>query len=235
MNDGDIFEVPAHPGLHFRVHIESDRDHGTPWENEDGHGPVRCINSNTAKRSGERLLNDYGGGKWLYDWQAACKLARKDGWNAEPFDAPNRIERAVQADFDRLRRFLQDDWWYVGVRVGVVTPKGVPLTDTCDLWGIESDCDDYIKEVAHELAAEAGEAYNAAFIAEQKATADAADMALSASRWYKLRDIVKTKDLGTEFDEQGKPHSPQFRRWYIDTAVNLLTLDAAIDSLKDGS
>jgi hypothetical protein len=58
--------------------------------------------------------NDYW---YLYDWQKACELARADGWNADPYDAPNRIERSVQADFDYLSGWINDQWSYVIVTV----------------------------------------------------------------------------------------------------------------------
>lgn len=138
-------------GVRFKVEIKPDDCSDAPWQREDGHGPVRLAhNWRTGWRSpkfpGERILHEARGTAWFYDWQAACKLARKDGWNVEPFDAPNRIERAVQADFDRLRRWLSNDWCYVGVIVTEVSGEGYNA-----LWGIESDAGDYLDEVVEEL------------------------------------------------------------------------------------
>jgi hypothetical protein len=65
------------------------------------------------------------------------------------------VHRAVLADFNRLQAWLAGDWCYVGV---IVTPddgEGEPAS----LWGIESDCDDYLQDVAHELADEFAPAY----------------------------------------------------------------------------
>lgn len=144
-------------GLRFRAHIEQDDSGDAPWERSDGHGPVRCVSAHHRrpdKRPGERVLHDSRGTCWLYDWQAACAMARRDGWNAEPYDAPGRIERAVKADFDFLRSWLQNDWCYVGVCVVLLNADGDPLTGRCDnaLWGIESCCHDYIEKIANELA-----------------------------------------------------------------------------------
>lgn len=154
MQDGDIF---IRGGRRFRVHIHSDTDMDPPWEAHDGHGPVRetrrDYNRHTSKRPGERILHENRHTVWLYDWQAACKLARKDGWNAEPFDAPNRIERAVLADFNRLRGWLNEDWWWVGIQVVMIDADGDEI-DSASLWGIESDFGDYGREVADELADE---------------------------------------------------------------------------------
>jgi len=53
---------------------------------------------------------------------------------------------------------------------------------------------------------------------------------VDAERWRKLVARVQTKDLGTEFDEHGRPHSPTFRRFYLDTTnLNATTLTEAID------
>jgi len=156
MNHLDIFE---HEGKRFRVYIEPDDCGDTPWERSEGHGKVRTISEHyrcdtTQKKPGERVLYTGGNKVWLYDWQDACKQARKDGWNAPPYDAPNRIERAVQADFDFLRGWLNDDWWYVGVCVAMVNEDDEDITEkyTNALWGIESNADEYLDETAHELA-----------------------------------------------------------------------------------
>ena len=237
MNDQDIFEFE---GLKFRVHIERDDNDDAPWDREDGHGPVRFvhnINGTPSKRPGERVLhkrryNEY----YLYDWQAACKAARRDGWNAEPYDAPNRIERAVQADFDRLRRWLNDDWWYVGVCVTVEGEDGEPVPDKYEhaLWGIESDCTAYIEEVAHELAGQCGREYRQ-MQAERIAERDEANaLAADAARWRILCQHIQSKTLGTEFDDMGRPHFPTFRRFYIDSKdVEHNSIELVVDHLKE--
>jgi hypothetical protein len=240
MNDQDIFHHPDHPGLRFRVHIDQDDSGDAPWEREDGHGPVRdCYHphGNPTKRAGERVLHSDRGTYWLYDWQAACKLAREDKWDAAPYDGhEGRIERAVQADFDRLRRWLNNDWYYVGVCVAVIDEDGKTLTDPYDhaLWGIEADSKDYIAETALELAAEAGAEY--AEVQQRMTTAkqEFADLTADAERWRKFCRLAQRKDLGTVFDEYGRPHSPTFRRWGIDcTDLTAETPSAALDSMKE--
>lgn len=157
------FQIPEAPGRWFLFEREPDTDADSPWDAEDGHGPVRCVRApyglkhQNIKRPGEREMHTDYPMVWLYDWQAACKLARADAWNAAPYDAPNRIERAVQADFDRLRDYLHGHWWYVGVVVRPCTEDGTPLPGHGEhghsLWGIESDSPDYHAQVALELAA----------------------------------------------------------------------------------
>lgn len=144
-------------GLRFQVTIIEDNDGRVPWAMFDGHGPVRHQwqqGRYVQKKPGERVLHRECDVVYLYDWQAACKKARKDGWNAEPHDAPNRIERAVQADFDYLRDFLRGEWCYIGVCVAMTNDDGEQLTEPYEhaTWGIESNSDEYIIEVARELA-----------------------------------------------------------------------------------
>lgn len=146
--DGDTFERGGHT---FKVDHPYDDSSDAPWERCDGHGPVSDW-TRRDKRPGERILCTEGTSRRYYDWQAACKLARADGWNAEPYDAPNRIERAVTADFKFLQDWCEDRWQYVGVVVTLLDADGGKTRAQESLWGIESIAYDYLAETAHELA-----------------------------------------------------------------------------------
>ena len=153
--DGSTFEVN---GVQFRVNFEHDSDR-SPLDC-DGHGPVRqsnyChIDGKSDKKPGERPLNQAGRNEYqfYYDWTAACKAAKKDGWNCEPFDAPNRVERAVKADFDYLRGFYCNDWNYVGVIVSRLDDDGEETGEQTSLWGVETH-KNYHCDVALEIAGE---------------------------------------------------------------------------------
>lgn len=152
--DGDTFE---YKGRTFRVNYTYDEYADPPWDSECGHGPVRksrnSHGSSGDKRPGERPLNNPNRNEYqfYYDWQAACKLAREDGWNTEPFDAPNRIQRAVQADFDFLRLWLSNDWNYVGVIVTLIDEE--EDVDSTSLWCVETYKDHHMT-LAYELAEE---------------------------------------------------------------------------------
>ena len=81
--------------------------------------------------------------------------ARKEGWGVEK-PPPGLTKRAIAAlaveqDFERMRRWCNGEWWYVGV---VVMLDEYDSTEQRSVWGIESDCEDYIKEVRNELAEE---------------------------------------------------------------------------------
>ncbi len=155
-------------GRQYAVEIVPDEGHEAPWSAEDGHGPVTGWTT-LAKRPGEMLLNEDHGSRRFYDFAAAVKIARRDGWGLSSEERQRLAERlgraptpgdiahaAALADFERLRAWCNDDWHYVGVVVR--------QADACrccgpraSLWGIESDAGDYLAEVAQELAAELDE------------------------------------------------------------------------------
>lgn len=149
-------------GRTFRVNLPYDDTNRAPWEESDGHGPVRKVNTahchrEGVKRPGERPMNrpDRNEYQYFYDWQEAAKMARVDGWNAAPFDAPNRIERAVLADFNFLSGWINGDWQYVGVVVELLDEEGETVDGySASLWGVESNSDEFILTVANELADE---------------------------------------------------------------------------------
>lgn len=135
-----------------------DPDCGPPWENSDGHGPVRRVTNGWGhldKRAGERVLNPdarRGNYVWLYDWQAALKIARRDGWGApdERKETPGqRAARAVAQDFEFLAGWLRGTWQYIGVTV-THPASGAQAS----LWGVESNAGEYLTEVRNELAGE---------------------------------------------------------------------------------
>lgn len=159
----DIDDEPERDGFTLRARIEHDSDTGAPWEEHDGHGPVsdwrrRNYAGRYDKRPGELLLFDDGRNALFYDFAEACRIARRDGWNAAPYDVPGetprqRAAKAARADFEHLRGWCNDQWNWCGVIV-TASRAGVAL-GTASLWGIESDAGAYLVEVANELTAEA--------------------------------------------------------------------------------
>ena len=129
------------------VHVD-DRQ-SPPWEEEDGHGPVSDWTTREPNE-GERVLCVDRQSRRYYDVAEALVIAQRDGWG------PDTPEAAVAADFARLKAWCDDDWWYVGVAV-TVRKLDVQLTGDFDhaLWGIESDAEGYLGEVAEELAGDA--------------------------------------------------------------------------------
>lgn len=143
----------VHAGREFLVSFYADDDSDAPWDRSEGHGPVSEWTTRD-KRPGERVLCADRRSRRFYDWQAACKTARAEGWNAAPYDAPNRIARAVSADFDFLKSWCDDEWHYCGVAVQACDADGDPVGDAFEhaLWGLESNAGSYLDEVARDLA-----------------------------------------------------------------------------------
>ena len=151
--DVDTFK---HEGLTFKFETAHDDDMGAPWDEHDGHGPVSEWTTRD-KRAGELILStDRHGAKRFYDFAKTVKIAKRDGWNAPPYELPGetkgqRAAKAAMADYDRLRRWCNDQWGWCGV---VVTAIDLPGEPTRSLWGIESDAGEYFETLAQELAGE---------------------------------------------------------------------------------
>lgn len=79
---GDSIECESGP-FTIRATIEHDSHTGAPWEECDGHGPVSDWTTR-AKRPGELVLSTSRGRKRFYDYQATCRIARRDGWGWMP-------------------------------------------------------------------------------------------------------------------------------------------------------
>lgn len=146
----------THNGADYVAEIHHDADHGAPWQEEDGHGPVTDW-TRRAKLPGELVLSQDRDRCQFYDFAEACRIALRDGWDAEPYNhggmqtRRQQAAKAARADFRRLRAWCDNEWSYIGL---VVRPAGAcaccGLSES--LWGIESDADDYLREVAEELA-----------------------------------------------------------------------------------
>ena len=156
----------VHNGRDFRVKLYLDETHGYPWNEEDGHGPVRQttqrhVHGESDKLPGERPLNQAGRREYQfhYDWQGAVLTARRDKWGLDPQmiatmteglgRAPRRREvaaMAVEQDYQRMRAYLRGDWRYVGVNV---TDDQTGKDE--EVWGVESD-GNFWREVAIEIA-----------------------------------------------------------------------------------
>ena len=166
----------------YTVEFVHDVDAGAPWENCEGHGTVRKsrnvhIEGRSDKKPGERPLNCPGRNEcqYYYDWQEAMQLAKRDGWNTTSCDAPNRVRRAVQTDFDYLRGWINNDWFYVGVLV-----KDDQGNTLGSLWGVET-LSDYHLKVAKELVSQCIEDKRVAWRCALKEA--------RAKRYWECRDV----------------------------------------------
>jgi hypothetical protein len=169
MSYREEFETFELRGLTFRAYTSPDDSGDAPWENSDCHGPVREVENNwrRAKKAGERVMHATDWHAWLYDWQAAMKIARRDGWGLNPEARaalaaklgrePTRGEvcaESVRRDYEHLRAWCRGDWWYVGVIVELLDIDDEGTGEDGALWGTESNAVDHLGEVARDLAGE---------------------------------------------------------------------------------
>lgn len=149
-------ETIERDGMTFRVEHVADTDHGAPWENEDGHGPVSYANRGAfgypRKRPGElQLTSNHGSGGHVYDFAAACRIALRDGWGSSwikerheqlgwaPPTAKQVAAAAAREDYERLRAWCNDEWSYIGVVVTLLDIEGNETDATDSLWGVDDD------------------------------------------------------------------------------------------------
>jgi len=79
----DTWETFTHNGKTYAARLERDETHGAPWIEECGHGPVTGW-ERRDKVPGELILAEDRGMARFYDFQEACKIARRDGWGFLP-------------------------------------------------------------------------------------------------------------------------------------------------------
>lgn len=144
-------------GFEVTATVYDDDNADAPWDSEDGHGPVTDW-TRRPKASGEWILSEDHGSHRFYDFAAAVKIARRDGWGAPGDEGMKPVEKAAHAalaDFKALKAWCNDDWRYVGIAV-TVSRNGVTLTGQYDhaVWGIEANSgsdNSHLGEVAADL------------------------------------------------------------------------------------
>ena len=159
MSDAYRTETRESGTMRFRVEWFFDADTDAPWDREDGHGPVSDWTTR-AKRPGEMILTRDRGSHRFYDFAEAVKIAKRDGWNTEPYQWPSkgaRAHAAALADFNYLRRWCADYWHYCGIVVTLLDADGDPDSVDASLWGIEDGLpgsSQYHEDVIQDLIAE---------------------------------------------------------------------------------
>ncbi len=151
-------ETIEHRGVTVRIKYFYDHDAGCPWENSDGHGVIRSEYSyygKPEKKPGEVLIQGERGSYHIYDWQESTRIAKRDGWGVSNPPAGLTQKQitalAVKADFDYLRGWINDNWYYVGVVCTVLDVDGeeTGIEDSC--WGFET-LNEYHETAGREMA-----------------------------------------------------------------------------------
>lgn len=117
VNNRETVEL-AH-GYSLILRVEHDESADPPWDNSCLHGPVSDWTTR-KKQPGERVLSADRYSKRYYDYAEAIKIAKRDGWDVEPFGQGTkgqRAARAVEADFQFLSGWCNDEWQYLCVSV----------------------------------------------------------------------------------------------------------------------
>lgn len=149
----------THRGLPFTMRIEPDDGMGKPWKEHDGHGVVtEWVHRDKAPN--ERILARDRNSILCYDVSASIERALKEEWGlsseelAKLGENPTKRQvaaRAVDLDFERLRKWCNGEWCWT---VLIVALDGRP--DIFEVvGGIESDSgESYFLEMAKDLANE---------------------------------------------------------------------------------
>lgn len=161
----------TYKGLKFVRTLIRDDDHQAPWIEHDGHGVVTdwlrdstIVDGKPVYDQPERLrllVNDRDTARY-YDWTQSLAKAARENWGISDEELvklkaeagtslPSKtaiVARAVRLDYEYIRGWCRDEWWYVGVEVKL---KGTEVSSS--VWGIESNATAYIEgEVSTELA-----------------------------------------------------------------------------------
>ncbi len=154
-------------GLTFTVEFTPDDDSDAPWEHGDGYGIVSDWTLRN-KRAGERDIASGRHHKRYYDFAGSLAKAKAEGWDAPPYRTGTKGEqavRAVEADFEFLKAWLDDEWRY---EVVTVTCKETGAEDCCG--GFET-WKDYHVEAAWQMIEQLAETVIKGMIAESEAAA----------------------------------------------------------------
>ncbi len=144
-------------GRTFHVEAIDDDFTGAPWDEFDGLGSVSEW-TRRDKTPGEWVLCEDRDSKRYYDFSEAMRMAKKDGWDAPPYGAGTKGERAlraVKANFEWLRGWCNGQWRFSTLHVVLFGEEDeVEYEDY--LGGVEYDysSNGYWLEVAKEMASE---------------------------------------------------------------------------------
>lgn len=128
-------------GKIYTAKVEQDIHQMIPWKQWDCHGIV-IENPRRNKRPGEMILYSDRGYKVYYDFAETVKIARTK-WGAK---SGKEAAEMAMADFERLRKWCNDQWQYV-----ILTVEG-ENGGTESIGGLESDDEDGIAHYAKDLA-----------------------------------------------------------------------------------
>lgn len=168
-------------GRKYRIEWQYDDTSGRPEGESDGHGVCADINFDPKTfgedpEDGELDLEEVVRHKMMrvldtasrrqtwyrvYDVWETMKVAKANGWRDLKWEAehPNATEEeklmaAVDADFNYLQGWYDDDWHWCGITIMLLDEEGDDTEHEASLWGLTSDDAEYHEEVIKELVSE---------------------------------------------------------------------------------
>lgn len=149
----NLVELPQ--GWSLKFDIQYDDSCRTPWGDCDGMGVIKECRDHPGEAYSDWILNSEYRCYIYYDWKATLKEAIRDRWDAKPYRVCTKREqamRAMRSTYDYLRRWCENDWYYVGCIVTLYDENEDEVgEESC--WGFESCCMDDICSEARSWAA----------------------------------------------------------------------------------
>lgn len=149
-------------GYDLRAFTAPDTCQSTPWKEDTDSvmfkgSVIREEYSPYAKPTKaphERIIAHDRDNYWIVDTHAVAELVEMWGvTRGEGETYRQAVQRRVEATIARWQAWLTDEWRYVGVLVEA-SRHGIVLGRSY-LWGLESDDEEHIKNMADEVAREA--------------------------------------------------------------------------------
>ena len=125
-------------GMDFAVYLDMDESSRAPWREYDCRGPVSDWTSRD-KRPGEWVLCEDGSSKRYYNYQEACRIARRDRWGGYQGTRRQIAALAARADYERLRAWCNDDWYFAILQVRLLDDYGDVIAESNYIGSVESD------------------------------------------------------------------------------------------------
>lgn len=156
MNSHDLHHEFEQEGFHFKVYLPYDDSGGAPWEDDCIYdGVVSDWKRDThygrypRKASHERILCRDSYSYRTFDVRQFIKVAVSHGCT------PQQAHEQAESCFQRLRRWCDDQWHYIGVVVECysIDEDGDPdeLLGEDSIWGVGDDDMKYVEELINEM------------------------------------------------------------------------------------
>lgn len=151
--DGEeITDLPN--GWKLKVKFQHDEFCEPPWKDCDRHGEIVETHCRQDYMDDWELNSERGWYRY-YDWKATLPIAIKDRWDAAPYGVGTKHERAMRAmkaDYEFLRAWCNDAWWWVGMIVTLLDENNEQI-DEESCWGYASNDVGYLCSEARSWAA----------------------------------------------------------------------------------